>query len=161
MKADVGEIFVTMFDASLAGTVGSAPCTCIFSETCGHAAALEANGDLYSCDHFVFPKYKQGNIHQKTITEMMLSAEQIKFGNDKRDKLSSACLKCDYLKLCYGECPKNRIVKLRDGSAHNYLCQGLKHYFKHVEPYMKFMAGELKRKRPPSNVIAWAQQKNT
>jgi uncharacterized protein len=120
---------------------------------------LEANGDLYSCDHFVFPEFKQGNIHQKTITEMMLSPAQFKFGNDKRDKLSSACKQCKYLKLCYGECPKNRILKLADGSAHNYLCQGLKHYFNHVEPYMKFMANELSKKRAPANVIEWARSK--
>ena len=157
IKTDVGEIYVTMFDATLAGMVGAPPPTCIFAETCGHAAALEANGDLYSCDHFVFPEFKQGNIQQKTITEMMLSSEQIKFGNDKRDKLSPICQKCQYKKLCHGECPKNRIIKLADGSSHNYLCQGLKHYFNHVEPYMKFMAGELNHKRPPSNVMQWAR----
>jgi len=80
---------------------------------------------------------------------------QFKFGDDKRDKLSSACRSCKYLKLCYGECPKNRILKLDDGSAHNYLCDGLKHYFNRVEPYMKFMANELKHKRAPANVKYW------
>jgi len=158
VRNDVGDIFVTTFDATLAGKMGVPGCTCIFSETCGHAAALEANGDLYSCDHFVFPEYKRGNIHQKTITEMMLAPEQIKFGNDKRNKLSSVCLKCNYLKQCYGECPKNRIVKLSDGSTHNYLCEGLRYYFNHVEPYMQFMANELKNNRPPSNVKNWARK---
>ena len=157
VRNDVGDVYVTMFDATLAGYVGAPPCTCIFAETCGHAAALEANGDLYSCDHFVFPEFKQGNIHQKTITEMMLSPAQFKFGNDKRDTLSAKCKSCKFLKSCYGECPKNRILKLADGSAHNYLCDGLKHYFNHVEPYMKFMANELKHKRPPANVIGWAR----
>ena len=156
---DVGEIFVTMFDATLAGYVGAPPPTCIFAETCGHAAALEANGDVYSCDHFVFPEFKQGNIHHKTITQMMLSPEQIKFGNDKRDKLSSLCLSCKYKKLCHGECPKNRIVKLTDGASHNFLCGGLKHYFNHTEPYMKFMANELAHKRAPSNVMQWARNR--
>lgn len=160
VRNDVGQIYVTTFDATLAGYVGVAPCTCIFSETCGHASALEANGDLYSCDHFVFPEFKQGNIHQKTITEMMLSPAQFKFGNDKRDKLSSACKQCQFLKACHGECPKNRILKLSDGSAHNYLCSGLKHYFNHVHPYMQFMANELKHKRPPANVIHWARAKD-
>lgn len=158
VKADVGEIFVTMFDATLAGFAGAPPCSCIFADTCGHAAALEANGDLYSCDHFVFPEFNQGNIHHKTITEMMLSPAQIKFGNDKKNKLSQTCLKCNYLKLCYGECPKNRILKLKDGSAHNYLCEGLKLYFKHVEPFMKFMANELKYNRSPDKVMEWAEQ---
>jgi len=158
VRNDVGETFVTTFDATLAGFAGELPPTCIWSETCGHASALEANGDLYSCDHFVFPEFKLGNIHQKTITELMLSPIQFKFGDDKRDKLSSACRSCKYLKLCHGECPKNRILKLADGSAHNYLCAGLKHYFNHVEPYMQFMANELKHKRAPANVIGWARQ---
>jgi len=159
IKGDVGEIYVTMFDNTLAGMVGAAPGTCIFAETCGHAAALESNGDLYSCDHFVFPEYNQGNIHKKTITEMMLSPAQIKFGNDKQNKLSSLCLKCQYKKLCHGECPKNRIIKLENGESHNYLCSGLKHYFRHVEPYMKFMANELNHKRAPANVMEWARNK--
>ena len=159
VRNDVGEVFVITFDATLAGFVGAPASTCVYAETCGHAAALEANGDLYSCDHFVFPEYLQGNIHQRTITEMMLSPEQIKFGNDKRKKLSSDCHKCQFLKLCNGECPKNRIVNLTDGSAHNYLCQGLKHYFNHVKPYMQFMANELKYSRPPANVMNWVQNK--
>ncbi|MDD4971331.1 MAG: anaerobic sulfatase-maturation protein [Paludibacter sp.] len=157
VRHDVGETFVTTFDATLASFVGAPAGTCVYSETCGHAAALEANGDLYSCDHFVFPEYNQGNIHKKTITEMMLSPVQFKFGDDKRDKLSSACRQCKYLKLCHGECPKNRILRLADGSTHNYLCTGLKHYFNHVEPYMKFMANELKHKRAPSNVKFWTK----
>jgi uncharacterized protein len=155
VKYDVGNIYVTTFDATLSQYVGEAACTCIFSETCGHAVALEANGDLYSCDHFVFPANRLGNIHQKTITEMVLSPEQIKFGNDKRDLLSDKCKSCKYVKQCHGECPKNRILKLKDGSAHNYLCGGLKHYFEHVEPYMKFMANELKHHRAPANIMQW------
>ena|ERR1035437_808021 len=157
VRNDVGEVFVITFDSTLAGVIGAPSSTCVYAETCGHAAALEANGDLYSCDHYVFPEYKQGNIHLKTITEMMLSPEQIEFGNDKRRKLSTDCLQCRFLKLCNGECPKNRIVKRTDSSAHNYLCKGLKHYFNHVEPYMKYMANELKFNRPPSNVMNWAR----
>ncbi|HLP04966.1 MAG TPA: anaerobic sulfatase-maturation protein [Paludibacter sp.] len=159
VRADVGEVFVTTFDATLAGFVGVQSPTCIFSETCGHASALEANGDLYSCDHFVFPGFKLGNIHHETITGLMLSPRQFKFGNDKRDKLSSVCKSCRFLKLCYGECPKNRILELADGAAHNYLCSGLKHYFTHVEPFMKFMANELAHNRPPSNVVGWANSR--
>jgi len=90
---------------------------------------------------------------------MMLSPAQFKFGNDKRDKLSTTCRQCEFLKQCNGECPKNRIVKLSDGSAQNYLCSGLRYYFHHVEPYMKFMAEELKHERSPANVMGWAKGK--
>jgi uncharacterized protein len=154
VRNDVGETYVTTFDATLAGYVDTAPGVCIYAQTCGHAAALEANGDLYACDHFVFPEYKLGNIRQKTITEMMLSDEQFKFGNDKRSKLTNACLKCKFLSLCNGECPKNRILKL-DGetNSHNYLCQGLKYYFNHTEPFMKYMANELANERSPANIM--------
>lgn len=157
VRNDVGETYVITFDATLAGFVGAPTSTCVYAETCGHAAALEANGDLYSCDHFVFPEYKRGNIHEETITEMMLSPEQISFGNDKRRKLTPTCRQCKFLKLCNGECPKNRIIRQQDGSTHNYLCSGLKYYFNHVEPYMKYMANELKCNRPPSNVMSWAR----
>jgi len=154
VRTDVGHIFVTTFDATLAGYAGAMPGTCIFSPTCGHAAALEANGDLYACDHYVFPPYKRGNIRHQTITQMMLSPEQIRFGNDKRDQLSSVCLACPHLRLCHGECPKNRILDIGpDEPAHNYLCRGLKHYFAHVAPYMQFMANELAHQRPPANVM--------
>jgi len=159
VRNDVGEVFVITFDATLAGYVRAPAGICIYAETCGHAAALEANGDVYSCDHYVFPEFKLGNIHQKTITEMMLSPAQFKFGNDKRDKLSTTCRQCEFLKQCNGECPKNRIVKLSDGSAQNYLCSGLRYYFHHVEPYMKFMAEELKHERSPANVMGWAKGK--
>lgn len=161
VRNDVGETFVITFDATLAGFIGSPTSTCVYADTCGHAAALEANGDLYSCDHFVFREYKRGNIHEKTIIEMMLSPEQISFGNDKRRKLTATCLQCQFLKLCNGECPKNRIIRQPDGSAHNYLCSGLKHYFNHVEPYMQFMANELKYSRSPANVMDWVRKKHT
>ena len=158
VRNDVGEVFVTTYDATLAGFAGEQPPTCIWSETCGHASALEANGDLYSCDHFVFPEYKLGNIHEKTITGLMLSPEQFKFGNDKRDKLSSACRSCKFLKLCYGECPKNRINFTSTGEPGlNYLCEGYYSFFKHTQPYMEFMANELFFKRSPANVMEWAR----
>jgi len=159
VRNDVGEIFVITFDDTLANFVDVPAGTCVYAETCGHVAALEANGDLYSCDHFVFPEFKQGNIHEQTITEMMLSPEQIKFGSNKSKSLSSQCLKCKFLKLCNGECPKNRIIRLPDGSTQNYLCQGLKHYFNHVEPYMQFMTNELKNNRSPENVIRWVRSR--
>ena len=154
VRNDVGETYVTTFDATLAGYVGAAPGVCLYSPTCGHAAALDANGDLYACDHFVFPEYKRGNIRDKSITEMMLSEKQIKFGNDKRNTLPGTCLKCEYLQLCNGECPKNRIRHV-EGETYplNYLCAGLKHYFHHTKPYMQFMANELTHERPPANIM--------
>jgi uncharacterized protein len=154
VRNDVGNIFVTTFDSTLAGHVGASPGTCIWAETCGHASALDIDGSLYSCDHYVFPDFKLGNIRQQTITEMMLTDQQFQFGNDKRDKLPEACKRCTYLKLCHGECPKNRI-QVDEGELHplNYLCSGLKFYFSHTESYMQFMAAELANERPPANIM--------
>jgi uncharacterized protein len=153
LRGDVGTTFVTMFDATLAGYAGVSPGVCVFAPVCGHAAAIEANGDLYSCDHFVFPEYKLGNIHHKTITQMMLSDTQLSFGNAKSAHLPECCLACNYLPLCNGECPKNRIIELKGDYPLNYLCAGLKKYFRHTEPYMRYMAGELAAGRPPATVM--------
>jgi uncharacterized protein len=154
VRKDVGETFVTNFDATLAGYVGAEPNSCVWAKTCGHAAALDTNGDLYACDHYFFPEYQRGNIRSKTITEMMLSPEQLRFGNDKKNKLPKTCLCCKYLSLCNGECPKNRFLHLpSEPNAMNYLCPGLKLFFEHTEPYMRFMANELKHERPPANIM--------
>lgn len=154
VRNDVGEIFVTTFDATLAGYINVSPGICLYGRTCGHAAALESNGDLYACDHFVFSEYKLGNINENTLTEMMLSESQIKFGNDKFNKLPNTCLMCKYLKLCNGECPKNRFIKVEnDENELNYLCNGLKLYFNHTKPYMNFMANELLNQRSPANIM--------
>ncbi len=158
VRHDVGQYFVQLFDATLAGTVGEMPGVCIFGETCGHASAMEFNGDVYSCDHYVFPEYKLGNIRNKTFVEMMFSEKQLRFGTDKRDTLPTQCKQCEFLKLCNGECPKNRIVKTASGEPGlNYLCAGYKSFFKHTEPYMQFMANELFFKRSPANVMSWAR----
>ena len=156
VRQDVGTIFVTTFDSTLAGYVGAEPGSCIWAETCGHASALDINGDLYACDHYVFPEFKLGNIRQKTITEMMLTDKQFRFGNDKRDRLPEMCRRCNYMKLCRGECPKNRI-EVTEGEQYplNYLCSGLKRYFSHTESYMLFMAAELANNRPPSNIMRY------
>lgn len=158
VRHDVGQYFVQLFDATLAGTVGEMPGVCIFGETCGHASAMEFNGDVYSCDHYVFPEYKLGNIKNKTFVEMMFSEKQLRFGTDKRDTLPTQCKQCEFLKLCNGECPKNRIIKTASGEPGlNYLCAGYKSFFKHTEPYMQFMANELFFKRSPANVMSWAR----
>lgn len=154
VKEDVGEYYVQYFDATLANWVGQQPGICTLAKTCGHAGVMEFNGDVYSCDHFVYPKYKIGNIYRKTLTEMMYSPEQLKFGADKFDKLPSQCKECDFLFACYGECPKNRIIKTSSGEEGlNYLCQGYYKFFKHVSPYMDFMKKELLNRRSPANIM--------
>lgn len=154
VRNDVGEYFVQIFDATLANWIGEQPGVCSMAKTCGHAGVMEYNGDVYSCDHFVFPEYKLGNIRTHTLIEMMFSDRQQKFGNDKFDKLPTQCRNCRYLFACNGECPKNRFATTADGEPGlNYLCAGYHKYFEHVAPYMDFMANELKNQRPPANVM--------
>ncbi len=107
---DVGKVFIQIFDATLANWVGVAPGICSMAPRCGHAAAMEYNGDLYSCDHFVFPEYRLGNIHRSTIAEMMASERQRAFGAAKRDSLPRQCRECRWLQACNGECPKKPIL---------------------------------------------------
>ena len=153
VKGDVGEVFVQLFDATLANWVGATPGVCTLAPQCGHAAAMEWNGDVYSCDHFVFPAYKLGNIHESTLIEMMGSDRQLKFGADKRDKLPRQCRECRWLFACNGECPRNRFARTADGeSGLNYLCEGYSKFFAHVAPYMDFMKRELEAGQPPANV---------
>ncbi|WP_018108809.1 anaerobic sulfatase-maturation protein [Bacteroides propionicifaciens] len=154
IKEDVGSVFIQLFDATLANWIGEQPGVCTMAKTCGHAGVMEFNGDVYSCDHYVFPEYKLGNIHSKSLVEMMYSERQQKFGQDKFTKLPSQCKSCDYLFACNGECPKNRFARTKDGEPGlNYLCQGYYQFFDHVAPYMDFMKKELLNKRAPSNVM--------
>lgn len=154
VRNDVGEYFVQIFDATLANWIGEQPGVCSMAKTCGHAGVMEYNGDVYSCDHFVFPEYKLGNIRTHTLIEMMFSDRQQKFGNDKFEKLPKQCRNCRFLFACNGECPKNRFAITADGEPGlNYLCAGYHKYFEHVAPYMDFMANELRNKRPPANVM--------
>jgi len=148
IKKDVGTCFIQQFDATLACTAGEVPGTCIFGETCGHATVMEFNGDVYACDHFVYPEYNIGNIKTHTLYEMVFSEKQRHFGADKRDLLPAQCQQCEYLNLCYGECPKNRIIKTDTGeNGLNYLCEGYRSYFKHTKPYFEFMANTLRRSK--------------
>lgn len=154
VRQDVGNYYIQYFDSTLANWVGEKPGVCTLAKTCGHAGVMEFNGDVYACDHFVYPEYKIGNIHRQTLTEMMYSDRQINFGNDKYDALPGQCKDCDFLFACYGECPKNRIVETRTGEKGlNYLCEGYYKFFKHVAPYMDFMKNELDNRRPPANII--------
>ena len=151
---DVGEYFVQLFDATFANWVGQAPGVCILAEECGHAGVMEFNGDVYSCDHFVYPEHLLGNLHTKTITEMMYSEQQNKFAKMKKQMLPQQCKECKFLFACHGECPKNRFLNDKYGNyGLNYLCKGYRQFFEHVEPYMNFMKRELENHRAPANVM--------
>lgn len=151
---DVGEYYIQLFDATLANWVGQAPGICTMAEECGHAGVMEFNGDIYSCDHFVFPEYKLGNLHDQTIFEMMNGQRQREFSRMKKQMLPQQCRECRFLFACHGECPKNRFVRDKYGNPGlNYLCQGYYRFFKHVAPYMDFMKNELENHRAPANVM--------
>lgn len=154
VKNDVGEYFIQIFDATLANWMGAQPGVCTMAPTCGHAGVMEFNGDVYSCDHFVFPEFKLGNIYEKSLIEMMYSKKQIQFGQQKKNSLPNKCKECKYLFACNGECPKNRFLTTEDGEPGlNYLCKGYYQFFDHVAPYMDFMKKELLAERPPANVM--------
>ena len=161
VRADVGEYFVQIFDVSLGSWVGQNASLCIFAETCGSALVIEHNGDLYSCDHYVYPEHKLGNVREQTIREMVASQQQRTFGQDKKDLLPRYCRECDFRFACNGGCPKHRFDKTPGGEdGLNYLCKGYKLYFAHVAPYMAFMAQELRQRRPAANVIEWVRQRD-
>lgn len=154
VKNDVGHYFVQLFDSTLANWVGEAPGLCSMGKTCGHSGVMEFNGDVYACDHFVFPQYKLGNIYKDTLVEMMYSPRQLQFGQDKSDKLPRQCKECEYLFACNGECPKNRFAHTPSGDPGlNYLCKGYFSFFKHVAPYMDYMKKELLAQRAPANIM--------
>lgn len=151
---DVGRVFIQLFDATLANWVGVMPGICSMAPQCGHAAAMEYNGDLYSCDHFVFPEYRLGNIHRSTIAGMMTSDKQKSFGAAKRTSLPRQCRECSWLKACNGECPKNRFAVTADGEPGlNYLCEGYRRFFEHVAPYMDWMKAALEREEAPAGIM--------
>ncbi|MDZ7292325.1 MAG: anaerobic sulfatase-maturation protein [candidate division KSB1 bacterium] len=161
VRQDVGKYFVQLFEVALESWMGMAPSLCVFRETCGDALALEHNGDLYSCDHYVFPENRLGNIMENPLLAMISSAQQQKFGTDKRDALPRYCRECEVRFACNGECPKNRFLKTPDGEyGLNYLCAGYKMFFHHIHPYMQFMAEELRHQRPPANVMAWTRERD-
>ena len=154
VRNDVGTYFIQLFDSTLANWVGEQPGVCSLAKTCGHAGVIEFNGDVYSCDHFVFPEFKLGNIYEKTLVEMMYSERQQTFGQEKQTKLPTQCKECEFLFACNGECPKNRFAVTADGEPGlNYLCKGYHQFFSHVAPYMDFMKRELLAERAPANVM--------
>lgn len=154
VRKDVGKIFVEIFDCTLANWMGISPGICAYSKECGHAGVMEHNGDVYSCDHFVFPEYKLGNIRDHSLIYMLYGEQQQEFSRLKHSSLPRQCKECDMEFACHGECPKNRFMKDKYGdSGLNYLCPGYYHYYQHVAPYMDYMKQELMSQRPPSNIM--------
>ena len=154
VRHDVGKTFVEIFDCTLANWMGVLPGICAYSKECGHAGVMEHNGDVYSCDHFVFPEYKLGNIKDQSLIDMLYGEKQQAFSRLKHTSLPRQCKECDMEFACHGECPKNRFEKDKYGeSGLNYLCQGYYQYYSHVAPYMDFMKRELLAQRPPANIM--------
>ncbi|MHB8336276.1 MAG: anaerobic sulfatase-maturation protein [Ignavibacteriaceae bacterium] len=161
VRNDVGKYFVQMFDVALESWLGVPQSLCVFNETCGSALAIEHNGDIFSCNHYVYPENKLGNIIENPIESIINDSKQVKFGNDKKDRLPKYCINCEVRFACNGECPKHRFIKTPDGEdGLNYLCAGYKYFFNHIDAYMKFMANELINQRAPANVISWAAEKD-
>ena len=152
LVADVGEVHVNMFESAFASWVGAPALACIFEETCGDALALEHNGDLYSCDHFVEPSHLLGNITETPMADLIASEQQARFGKDKHAGLPSRCRECEVLFACNGECPKNRFVTLDDETGLNYLCEGYRSFFSYIDSAMRVLAGLYKSGRSPAEI---------
>jgi uncharacterized protein len=154
IRHDVGTTFVQHFDVALRQWMGMQPGICVFAEKCGQAMAVEHNGDLYSCDHYVYPRYKLGNLLNDSLRHMADSPEQTKFGSDKLDTLPDYCMKCEVRFACNGECPKHRFIQTPDGQdGLNYLCPAYKQYFTHITPYMNTLRDLLLSNQPASAIM--------
>lgn len=154
VRKDVGKMFVQLFDVALGVWMGHPSALCVFAETCGGALALEHNGDLYSCDHFVEPRFRLGNVAETPLAEMVSSPRQQKFGADKRDTLPRYCQECEVRFICNGGCPKDRILETPDGEPGlNYLCAGFRPFFNHINPFMQVMAGLISNRRSPAEIM--------
>jgi uncharacterized protein len=155
VRHDVGKVFIQIFDITLGAWMGQPGGVCVFAKTCGSAMALEHNGDLYACDHYVFPQFFLGNIHQKPLKELVLLKAQEDFGKAKYSKLPTYCLDCKVKFACNGGCPKNRIATTPDGKEgrFNYLCPSYKAFFNHVAPYMQQMASLLRSRQPAARIM--------
>lgn len=154
VRHDVGKTFVQIFDVTLSRWAGQPASLCIFTPMCGKALALEHDGTLYTCDHFVYPEYRIGNIMETPIHELVNSPEQRKFGEDKYNRLPEKCLQCTYGGLCAGACPKDRFITAPDGETElNFLCEGYCRFFKHTEHCMKDMVRLLRQRRPAADIM--------
>lgn len=155
VRSDIDKVYVQMFDTTLGAWCDQPAHLCVFNETCGHAFALESNGDVYQCDHYVYPEYKLGNLHHNELRALNQSDEAKAFGQDKKASLSHACLKCDYRFACHGGCPKHRFVDIPNSKfQHNYFCEGYKSFFRHSEPAMKKMRDLIMMRRSPAELMS-------
>ena len=145
VRNDVGKVFVKQFDCALEAWCGYNPTACVLSRSCGDGLVMEHNGDVYTCDHFVYPQFKLGNILEHSLQQMALSAKQEQFGKDKRDTLSAQCRACKYLPTCNGECPKHRFVLNKDGEKQAYLCKGYYKFFDYAAPFLHGMRTLMKQ----------------
>ncbi len=162
IRRDVDRVYVQMFDVALAAWTGQPPVLCVHSETCGHAFALESNGDLYNCDHYVYPEHLLGNIHQHSIQELNNSEQAIAFGQAKKTTLTPDCRRCDYRFACHGGCPKHRFAVSPSGHpGHNYLCAGYKHFFQHITRHMNVWRELLEQGYPPPAIMQWLAQESS
>jgi uncharacterized protein len=152
-RQDVGRVFIQLFDATLSNWAGENPGLCLFSKTCGNSLVIEYNGDIYSCDHFVYPEYLLGNLSVTHLNALIETEQQKQFGYLKHSGLNKKCMECNYLFACWGECPKNRFVVNGSDEATNYLCKAYYGFFSYAGPYMNFMANEIRNKRSPANVM--------
>lgn len=151
-RRDYGKVHVNLFETAVAQWMGLASQLCIYNDFCGKGVALEHDGSVYACDHYVYPEYKLGNIAEKHISRMIFSDEQRKFGFAKRDDLPQQCRDCKYLFACNGECPKNRLIRTRDGEPGlNYLCSGLMKFWQHIDGDMKDIVQRVERAALPKN----------
>jgi uncharacterized protein len=158
VRRDVGRVFVQLFDVTLGNWAGQPGGLCVFSEKCGNALAIEHNGDVYSCDHYVYPDYRLGNVMAESLGDMVGSARQRKFGADKSDTLPRYCRECEVRFACHGECPKHRFLRTPDGEPGlNYLCAAYKRFFNHSAPYMQAMTNLLRAQRAPAEVMSMAR----
>ena len=161
VRHDVGRVFVQMFDSTLASFLDVPGSLCVHAETCGTAVALEHNGDLYSCDHFVEPAHLLGNITERHLLELVASPQQQAFGNAKRDSLPGYCRRCDVRFACNGGCPKDRFTTTPDGEAGlHYLCPSYQMFFRHVDRPMRVMAAALRSGRTADEVMTWCRRQD-
>lgn len=154
VREDVGKIFVMNFEWALASWVNGVSPACCFSESCGRCLVIEHNGDMYSCDHYVYPKHRLGNILKDELREMVESEKQIRFSRSKETELSTRCRKCDVLFVCHGDCPKHRfVIQGKDRPRVSYLCESYKRFFKHIDPYMREIKQLISRGRPAEMIM--------
>jgi len=151
VRHDVGRVFVQLFDSTLAAWLGEKPSLCVMQSSCGFGLVVEQNGDVYSCDHYVYPEHRLGNLRRDNLLKMANSKQQRKFGLAKTH-VSAECERCEWRFACHGGCPKHRIHKAGE-RWHNHLCAGYKAMFSHMDPYMRYMAKQINQQSSPASVM--------